>query len=559
MKFWFRFIINWFKFAILLKFKVLIFRFLCVFIALTFAFPAVRVMPVSSAPVVVPLTVGGVKLLCEVLVVLGAGWMTANSINDYIVGVLHQDSVNSREAQNLITDINEAAANANGYVHDAEGYSVFDMLGNLARGTVVPVGTINAVANYINSNIPLSDLVSVSVENSIASGNSVSFPLVSNTPVFDFDSFLVSLCPPLFVSRINNNSFGYGITQSVPQTDGFIMMNSRRIELIFNSLPYSISFSDIFNIPFSYSIETDNSNPVKTRRRVVAPDGSIKHSYTLTYDFYTFYDGLSVDLRPSVSGSYVDVFYHYFDVGPALISSSTQVSSRVALVDTFIVPSSVTIDYSSSLALDVPNVWQHGTSAVLDSAMNLAGYPAVQNEGIIIWDPPITADLTGSGVKAKDMVIPGVGVVTDVLNPPIPKPTSVPVNPPSVFPSLDGILDLLRDIWNSIRALPGLIASALASALVGDMILDYSKLNNFAISTVFPFCIPFDFYALLNVFDVPPTPPVFTVNFSGTILGANSVRFDLAHFNDLVVILRYMVLVLFIYGLIVSTYKFIKW
>lgn len=77
---------------------------------------------------------------------------------------------------------------------------------------------------------------------------------------------------------------------------------------------------------------------------------------------------------------------------------------------------------------------------------------------------------------------------------------------------------------------------------------------------VFPFCIPFDFIALLRVLDAEPEAPRFEIPFVVPSAGINETYvIDLSMFNDAMEVIRLFELVSFVIGLMLLTGKVIKW
>lgn len=81
-----------------------------------------------------------------------------------------------------------------------------------------------------------------------------------------------------------------------------------------------------------------------------------------------------------------------------------------------------------------------------------------------------------------------------------------------------------------------------------------------SLSSVFPFCIPFDVYNMVTMFVAEPEAPhaecTFTLPWSNQDY---SVGWDLSDFDGVAQVCRSMELVLFAVGLAVITHKFIKW
>jgi hypothetical protein len=80
------------------------------------------------------------------------------------------------------------------------------------------------------------------------------------------------------------------------------------------------------------------------------------------------------------------------------------------------------------------------------------------------------------------------------------------------------------------------------------------------LSKKFPFCIPWDIYNLVKSFEVSKKRPVYNADLDLKILGKYSFDIDFAFFDDYFPfssILRYFLLIAFIYALIVNTRKHI--
>lgn len=77
---------------------------------------------------------------------------------------------------------------------------------------------------------------------------------------------------------------------------------------------------------------------------------------------------------------------------------------------------------------------------------------------------------------------------------------------------------------------------------------------------IFPFCIPFDFIALLRVLDAEPEAPCFEFPVVIPALGYNeTVRLDMAVFDDVAEVMRLCETVSFVIFLMFVTSKVIKW
>jgi len=95
--------------------------------------------------------------------------------------------------------------------------------------------------------------------------------------------------------------------------------------------------------------------------------------------------------------------------------------------------------------------------------------------------------------------------------------------------------------------------------VVGDRVIDYSKVKVPDLTMVFPFCIPFDFGRAISSLQKEPKAPVYEIDFKGTKFGDYKWRLDMAEFESMVVYVRWGIWITFFVGLIVTTHKFIKW
>jgi hypothetical protein len=95
-----------------------------------------------------------------------------------------------------------------------------------------------------------------------------------------------------------------------------------------------------------------------------------------------------------------------------------------------------------------------------------------------------------------------------------------------------------------------------------DLDIGGSNISNYKydLSSVFPFCLPFDLVKLLQALDADPVAPCFELPFVVPPLGIDiTYTLDFSIFNDLMVYVRLGELVTFIIVLIMATGKLIKW
>jgi len=149
---------------------------------------------------------------------------------------------------------------------------------------------------------------------------------------------------------------------------------------------------------------------------------------------------------------------------------------------------------------------------------------------------------TVEGVYAPD-----TGIITGVGAPTVDVP---------VTGDLTGIAKGLSDILSKLKALP----TAIATAVIGKGALNFEGFKNIKLSTVFPFCIPFDLINCVKSFgNIQPVEPKWVVDFSGTPLAsAGVIELDLTQFEQWAKIVRYFCYASVVVGLILITRKIIK-
>ena len=124
-----------------------------------------------------------------------------------------------------------------------------------------------------------------------------------------------------------------------------------------------------------------------------------------------------------------------------------------------------------------------------------------------------------------------------------------------VVSGIGSIGNKLSDILSKLSALPALIGAA----VIGTGSLDLSGFRDLDLSTVFPFCIPFDLYNCFTGFNATPIEPKFTVNFAGSALAeAGTVELDLTKFEVVFEIVRYFAFAGFVVGLILVTRQLVR-
>jgi hypothetical protein len=76
---------------------------------------------------------------------------------------------------------------------------------------------------------------------------------------------------------------------------------------------------------------------------------------------------------------------------------------------------------------------------------------------------------------------------------------------------------------------------------------------------VFPFCIPFDFIAMINTLWTPPQAPVFEIPFEFPGVFEEVIVVDMSHVNSIIPFVHFMILMSVAVSLALGTFKVIRW
>lgn len=100
---------------------------------------------------------------------------------------------------------------------------------------------------------------------------------------------------------------------------------------------------------------------------------------------------------------------------------------------------------------------------------------------------------------------------------------------------------------------------AIPATVVGTGSLDFDAFKGLSLTSVFPFCIPFDLKNALLSFNAVPADPVWSIDFAGTFMEpAGSLTIDMREFESLFKIVRFFIYGGFVVSLILLTRKIIK-
>lgn len=109
----------------------------------------------------------------------------------------------------------------------------------------------------------------------------------------------------------------------------------------------------------------------------------------------------------------------------------------------------------------------------------------------------------------------------------------------------------LQKLLVSVKAIP--------ATVIGTGSLDFDAFKGLSLTSVFPFCIPFDLKNALLSFNAVPADPVWSIDFAGTFMEpAGSLEIDMTEFESLFKIVRFFIYGGFVVSLILLTRKIIK-
>lgn len=124
---------------------------------------------------------------------------------------------------------------------------------------------------------------------------------------------------------------------------------------------------------------------------------------------------------------------------------------------------------------------------------------------------------------------------------------------------ISSITKPLNGIWESVKALPEAIAHAISDIVIGED--DGMNQVSSIITQKFPFCIPFDIVHCFKVFQSEAVAPVWKIPFSvhNDLINIDyDIVIDLSDWERPVEVLRFCILISFIFMLVYSTRYLIK-
>lgn len=226
-------------------------------------------------------------------------------------------------------------------------------------------------------------------------------------------------------------------------------------------------------------------------------------------------------VNPKTGDGYVNFYFPYLKDHYQSYDLPFEEADRVAYWLDIFVSTPDTTSEKREVTFSAPATWTPPTPKPGQSVL-YKPFPNAPDKGLedIIADVPEA--IASSNFKPA---------TTTVIDAPTPEPPPTPEVPPTVNPNPD------------VEA--------------PDDVTPYTV----KIGEVFPFCIPFDLYHMVTMFDAEPEAPHAKWEFSlpWSPQEEYKIEWDLKEFDDLAELCRKLELILFCVGLAVVTSKLIKW
>ena len=156
---------------------------------------------------------------------------------------------------------------------------------------------------------------------------------------------------------------------------------------------------------------------------------------------------------------------------------------------------------------------------------------------------------TQAGTDEEDPVLPWVPDITGWLEKLLHGIEAVPGEVAGEF----------SGFGEKVEALPGSIAQALENTLIGED--DGTYQISQIVTDKFPFCVPFDLVGCFRVLQAPATPPVWRIPFvvdNNFVQIHEEIVIDLSDWERPAAVIRFFVLLMFIFGLAYVTRYVVK-
>ena len=449
--------------------------------------------------------------------------------------------VAQKDMANLIADVGNFVKLDTRYVN------AYKLLGKMAYDTTVKLGqeALDMITDYLKTKNGYGtsagiDQIKIGIDNSFE--NSYSAKIGFN---------LNALNPP-----INEDDYSFSFDNSrsdtISHSDFFLVDKAKKVGGVFMAKRiefYSLSDSGELSYPFTKMSYEDESGRRYTYYRntsfysgvISGIEAAAENTANVPFPIFYNYEDLRAYLSYGTLGKTVNEYtgaYTWVEVHSDVDTQQREVTSDVEIKipeDSFTAEKLIESLQSAITAAD--------RAQVLAPTMEVVyGEKVTDNEqtDTYPWIPDITRPL---------------GVITDIIK--------------GVAKSVDGIksriLDIpaaLSGILDGVKALPVSITDSIAKALAGE---EDAKANNWQIQSditrKFPFCIPFDLFACISVFESTSTVPRWELPFAIESLNIReTIVIDLStdDWKPMVMLIRVTTLIGYCICLIVITRGLVK-
>ena len=447
-------------------------------------------------------------------------------------------------------DLNSVISDIGNFVKlDTKYLAAYKAMGDLAYGSVVKLGqeAIDMVTDYFKTksgygtNTGISKL-QIGLDNSYE--NSYSYNMGIDLAKFN----------PALSSDDYYFSYDHSSDNPIRHSDIFLLQKDKRIGGVLSSSKTLEIFymnddnklvSPVSRVTYSNNSGTNTYYPNEKNNfsymLISGTDYTAETMVNIPFPVYRSLDQLKTYLSYGTLGETVNEYtgsYTWVDVNSDVDTQQRDITSDVEVTipkDSYVAEQLVSDVQSSITAAD--------RAQVLAPTINVTyGEKADEGEntGTYPWIPDITKPL---------------GVITDVIKGIARGVTDVKNRILDIPAALSGILD-------GVKALPVSITDSIAKALAGE---EDAKANNWQIQSditrKFPFCIPFDLFACISVFESTSTSPRWELPFAIESLNIReTIVIDLStdDWKPMVILIRITTLIGYCICLIVITRGLVK-
>lgn len=447
-------------------------------------------------------------------------------------------------------DLNSVISDIGNFVKlDTKYLAAYKAMGDLAYGSVVKLGqeAIDMVTDYFKTksgygtNTGISKL-QIGLDNSYE--NSYSYNMGIDLAKFN----------PALSSDDYYFSYDHSSDNPIRHSDIFLLQKDKRVGGVLSSSKTLEIFymnddnklvSPVSRVTYSNNSGTNTYYPNEKNNfsymLISGTDYTAETMSNIPFPVYGSLDELKTYLSYGTLGKTINEYtgsYTWVDVNSDVDTQQRDITSDVEVTipkDSYVAEQLVSDVQSSITAAD--------RAQVLAPTINVTyGEKAEEGEntGTYPWIPDITKPL---------------GVITDVVKGIARGVTDVKNRILDIPAALSGILD-------GVKALPVSITDSIAKALAGE---EDAKANNWQIQSditrKFPFCIPFDLFACISVFESTSTVPRWELPFAIESLNIReTIVIDLStdDWKPMVMLIRVTTLIGYCICLIVITRGLVK-